>query len=157
MSEPTLADVKFVPLHSHVDSRRTMFRLYEMDDHTGDVNLSIMHPKTRTNFHMHKKQTDLVGVVKGELDWFVCNKPHRGKGFPGKINDDAEFRVIHLNPHILATQGMLYVPPGIYHASCNDFQEDAYLIYQIDQHYDSEDEFRMTWTESEWNWERKVK
>lgn len=153
-----LDDVKFIPIHSHVDSRRTMFRLFELDDGEFDINLSIMHPKTRTNFHMHEKQTDLVGVIKGELDWFVCNKP----SFYGNVtyperNLDAECKTIHLNPHILATKGMLYVPPGIYHASYNDSNEDTYLIYRINQHYDPSDELRLTWENSGFEWKREVK
>lgn len=139
---------QFFPLHSHVDCRRTMFRLFELDSFTGDINLSIIHSGSRTNFHMHHQQTDLVGVICGELDWFMCTEP-ASKG--GKIVR------VHLNPHILATQGLLKVPPRVYHASFNDFGKDAYLIYKIDQHYNPMDEFRLTWQESEFAWEREVK
>jgi len=124
---------QFFPLHSHVDCRRTMFRLFELDSFTGDINLSIIHSGSRTNFHMHHQQT---------------TEP-ASKG--GKIVR------VHLNPHILATQGLLKVPPRVYHASFNDFGKDAYLIYKIDQHYNPMDEFRLTWQESEFAWEREVK
>jgi len=146
--ENLLEEVKFVPVHSHIDSRRTMFRLYNLDNFSGDINLSIVHPGSRTNFHMHHRQTDMVAVIGGELDFFVCDAP---------VEEGGEFRTYHLNREVLVSRGLLCIPPYLFHGSKNDFSEDAYLIYRIDQHYNPDDEYRMTWQEMGFDWYREVK
>jgi dTDP-4-dehydrorhamnose 3,5-epimerase len=107
----------------------------------GDINISVIYPKSLAAWHRHQHQSDHWLVVKGAL-----------KVGLGQEGQPLEFQYLsEREPKVLV------IPPNVWHGYYNFTDETAILIYYITNKYDPDapDEERMKADLAQW--EREIK
>ena len=116
----------------HRDERRTAYcDLFPYLP--GDVNLFIVKPGQRTCWHRHQKQTDRFRVIRGAMQFQYWK--------------EGGYTWTHL---LDAPEQELTVIPGFWHGYENIGDEDAYLLMYLDQHWNPDDEERLSEAEHPW-------
>ncbi len=109
------------------------------------INSSVLRPETIKAWHIHKLQTDVWMVPPGGGHLFVGLWDLREDSPTHKI-----FMRIYLGEYHIA---LLRIPPGVAHGARALENNSALLTYFIDQHFNPEDEFRLSWDALAFNWD----
>lgn len=108
---------------------------WELFEKFGQVYITTAHPKVVKAWHMHKKQTDNLACVKGEVKLVLYNG-RRGSKTKGEIN---EFTIGEKNPLLLK------IPAGVWHGFEALSGEPAMVVNVPTAlyNYEKPDEYRL--------------
>jgi len=131
--------VKTKELSVHCDERGNLFEVLRADEplfkQFGQVYVTTAYPGVVKAWHMHKKQTDQMCVVKGRAK-FVLYDGREDSPTYGEINEffAGDF-------HRLLVQ----IPPGVYHGFKNIGTDECYVMNVPTHTYNpaEPDEFRV--------------
>ncbi|MBI5553767.1 MAG: dTDP-4-dehydrorhamnose 3,5-epimerase family protein [Candidatus Diapherotrites archaeon] len=149
-----LEGVEQKPLKFHLDDRGYV---YEIVRHTDEIfragefrqlTFSHLFPGAIKAFHFHRKQTDWVACVQGNVRLVLADFRefwNDGKGIEGRESllrqkvVPKQFFLGEKNPVFLR------IPKGIWHGYCALGHQPASIMYVTDQVYDPSDEYRVPW------------
>jgi dTDP-4-dehydrorhamnose 3,5-epimerase-like enzyme len=100
------------------------------------ITYTYLEPGAIKAWHVHQKQTDL---------WFV---PPTTRLLLGLVDLREDSPSKENSMRFLGGGGksqLILVPPGVAHGTANPYQNLAELIYLTSQHFDPQDEFRLSW------------
>ena len=122
------------------DSRGYLMEMLRNDEDIfqkfGQVYLTVCNPKVVKGWHYHKKQTDNIICVKGEIRMGLYDPRKESKTF-GKVH---EFIIsAERNPLLIS------IPPEVYHGFESNVNEESMIINIPTEHYchDGPDEHRV--------------
>lgn len=160
---------KLYELVTHVDDRGSLYEIQRNSWRKGkpirQVYCSTIRPNVIKAFHMHKKQTDYVCCVKGEV--MVRLVPFSAYPF---LNDKKNLNggkgLYEFYKRIMATMQTFYlgdknrkalkIPKGWWHGWKNIGEEEALVINTPDKEYDGKDEYRANYGLLGVNWDVKM-
>lgn len=90
-------------------------------------------------WHLHKKQTDFVCVISGDIKYVMYDTRKKSKTYK---------KLIEVLMGETAGYRLIKVPPGIAHGY-KIINGPAYVIYLTDQEYDPKDELRISHDDKE--------
>lgn len=123
----------------HSDDRRVAWlEVFGGSNMPGDLSVTWVHPGAICAWHRHERQDDWMLVVQGTLKV--------GLWKPSLLPQWQTLTPFHPVP--------LVIPAGSWHGYQNIGSEDALLVTYITQHYDPEDEHRLSPVLAGVSWER---
>lgn len=135
-------------LQIHKDERGTFSEIIRRTDKIfkskfAQLNYSIVFPGVTKAWHLHKKQTDWMCVIAGDMKLVLYDTRPKSKTYKNLIE-------------ILMGQTFglkaIKVPPGVAHGY-KVINGPMYILYLIDKEYDGTDELRISYDDPQINYD----
>jgi dTDP-4-dehydrorhamnose 3,5-epimerase len=134
-----IAGVKTKELRFYLDERGRLLEILRSDDKIfkkfGQVYITTVYPGIIKAWHLHKKQTDNLCCIKGNIKLALYDSRKNSKTYARIM----EFFIGEANPMVVQ------VPPGVYHGIKCIGDQEAIVLNVPDRPYnhDKPDEYRL--------------